>query len=359
MDIAGLDIIKVLIPWVVSFLFGLFITPVVLSYLYKYKVWRRTDEKKEVVLDDKNGEISEIINKTKKDKITPRMGGIVIVISVLFTVFIFWIVSFGIFGTPSGKIDFLSRAQTWLPLAAFSAGALMGILDDILTIKNIKIGKFVGLPLKFRVIFVIIIATLIGFWFYSKLGYTQVFIPFYGYYELSHWFVPFFVFVFLSLFATSNIDGLDGLAGGVMVSIYSAFGFISFYKQMFDISAFCFVVVGGILAFLWFNISPARFYMTEVGYNALSFTLAVIAFATDTVFLLPIVAVMLYITLGTTVLQVLSIRLLKKRIFKVAPIHHHFEKIGWSETQIVFRYWIVSIIAGILGVSLAVLSIRI
>ncbi|PID83660.1 hypothetical protein CSB11_00065 [Candidatus Campbellbacteria bacterium] len=359
MDLAGLDIIKVLIPWVVSFLFGLFITPVVLSYLYKHKVWRRNDDKKEVMLDDKNGEISEIINKTKKDKITPRMGGIVIVFSVLFTVFIFWIVSFGIFGNPSGKIDFLSRSQTWLPLSAFAAGALMGLLDDILTIKNIKIGKFIGLPLKFRIIFVLIIALLIGFWFYSKLGYSQVFIPFYGYYELSYLFVPFFVTVFLATFATSNIDGLDGLAGGVMASVYSAFGFIAFYKQLFDISAFCFVVVGGILAFLWFNISPARFYMTEVGYNALSFALVVIAFATDTVFLLPIVAVMLYLTLASTVLQVFSIRVFKRRIFKVAPLHHHFEKSGWSETQIVFRYWIVSFISGILGVCLAVVSIRI
>ncbi len=108
-----LNIIKVLIPWVVSFLFGLFITPVVLAYLYKYRVWRRNpEEKKALFLEDQSGKISEVINKTEKDSRTPRMGGLVIVLSVLFTVLLFWSISFGIFGNPSGKIDFLSRGQT-------------------------------------------------------------------------------------------------------------------------------------------------------------------------------------------------------------------------------------------------------
>lgn len=356
-----LNIIKVLIPWVVSFLFGIFITPVVLSYLYKYKFWRKNDyEKKSLLMgDDADGKLYSVVNKTIKDSKTPRMGGIVIVLSVLFTVFLFWAVSFGIFGNTSGEIDFLSRSQTWLPLAAFFAGAILGVFDDIFTIKNIKIGKstFIGLPLKYRLVFVTAFAAFAGWWFYAKLGYSQVLIPFYGNYELGLIFIPFFILVFISVFATSNIDGLDGLSGGIMSIVYAAMGFISFNQGLLDISAFCFVVVGAILSFLWFNISPARFYMTEVGYNALSFALVIIAFVTDTVLLLPIIALTLFVTLCTTVLQVISVRIFKYRIFKIAPLHHHFEAKGWSETQIVLRYWIITIISAIFAVALAEVSL--
>ncbi len=354
-----LNIIKILVPWIVSFLFGLFITPIVLSYLYKYKTWRKENScKKEVHLkisDEEEQKVSEIINKTGKDQKTPRMGGLVIILSVLFTTILFWAISFGIFGNPSGKIDFLSRDQTWLLLAAFIAGAVLGFLDDILTIKNVKIGKFIGFPLKYRLIFVSFFALFAAWWFYAKLGYDQVLIPFYGNYDLGILFIPFFILVFVSIYATSNIDGLDGLAGGVMAIIFAAMGFIAFFQNLINISAFSFVIVGGILAFLWFNISPARFYMSEIGYNALSFTLVILAFMTNTVFLLPIIALMLLLTLFSTVLQVASIKLFKRKIFKIAPLHHHFEAKGWSESQIVLRYWIISIISAIFGVSLSVL----
>jgi len=139
-------------------------------------------------------------------------------------------------------------------------------------------------------------------------------VPFWGDFYLGSFFIIFFVLVFTSVFATSNIDGLDGLSGGVMAVIYAVMGFIALFQDKLDISAFSFVVVGGILAFLWYNIPPAKFYMTEVGYNALSFSLVIIAFMTDTVLLLPIIAFPLFMTLITTILQVLSIRILKKRI---------------------------------------------
>jgi len=165
------------------------------------------------------------------------------------------------------------------------------------------------------------------------------------------------VLVFTSIFATSNIDGLDGLSGGIMTIIYSALGFIAFFQDKFNIATFCFVIVGATLSFLWFNVPPARFYMTEIGYNALSFTLVIIAFMTDTVLLLPIIAFVLFINLLTTVMQVFSIRILKKRIFKVIPLHHHFEASGWGEAQIVMRYWIVSVMRAIIGIILTIISV--
>lgn len=129
---------------------------------------------------------------------------------------------------------------------------MLGIFDDIFTIKNVKIGRgrFIGLPLKYRLVFVAAFASFAGWWFYTKLGYSQVVIPFYGHYEMGYMFVPFFILVFTSVFATANIDGLDGLSGGIMASVFAAMGFIAFNQGLLDISAFSFVIVGAILAFL-------------------------------------------------------------------------------------------------------------
>lgn len=353
-----LNIVKVLVPWIVSFLFGITLTPIILHYLHKYKVWRKESvDPKKVLLKDKSNRIFNVINKVEKDNKTPRMGGIVIVFSVILTISFFWILSFIISGNPSGDIDILSRGQTWLPLAAFIIGAILGFIDDLLTIKNIKIGKHTGLPLVYRIIAVVYFASFSAWWFYEKLNYSEVLIPFYGYFDLGVWFIPFFVLVFLSVFATSNIDGLDGLSGGIMSSVFTAVGFIAFFQGLINISAFSFVIGGSILAFLWFNIMPAKFYMTEIGYNALSFSLVILVFLTDTVLLLPVIAFILFINLITTVIQVFSIRVFKKRIFKVAPLHHHFEVLGWSQTQIVLRYWIITVITSLLGIVLAIISV--
>ncbi len=350
-----LELVKVLIPWIVSFFSGLVFAPIVLLYLYKFKAWRRDVNSKGTILDE-SGEISKIINKNDKDLKTPRMGGLVIIFSVVFTIVIFWLISFGLLGNPSGSLDILSRKETWLPLAAFLAGALVGLFDDYFTIRNS--GKFSkGLPLKYRLVFVAIFASFAGWWFHVKLGFDSVMVPFWGDFYLGSFFIIFFILVFTSVFATSNIDGLDGLSGGIMAVIYATMGFIALFQDKVDISAFAFVVVGGILAFLWYNIPPAKFYMTEVGYNALSFALVIIAFMTDTVLLLPIIAFPLFMTLLTTIIQILSIRIFKKRIWKITPIHHHFEAIGWEVPQIVMRYWIVSIIFGILGLVLTITGI--
>lgn len=348
-----LEIIKVLIPGLIAFSLGMALTPIILAKLYQYKLYRKKTSFKNVCLLDENNQISEIINKTKRDLNTPRMGGLVIIFAVLITTVIFWLISFGFFGNPSGKIDFLSRSQTWLPLAAFVAGSLIGLLDDYLTIRNLGKTKN-GLQLSYRIIFVIFSALLASFWFFYKLGMDSVFIPFYGDFFLGILFIPFFIIVFLAVFATSNIDGLDGLAGGLMAIIYSAVGLIAFFQDKFNIAALSFVIVGALLAFLWSNVSPAKFYLGEVGYNALSFTLVIIAFVTNSVFLLPIIAIMLFINLNVTVLQVFSIRFLKKRFLKVAPLHHYFELLGWSEQQIVIRYWIVSIVFAIIGVVISI-----
>lgn len=346
-------LIKILLPWIFAFLIGLLVTPLVLSYLHRFRCWKKQSGNQDGMGGDGG---TPIFNKLHADRdvAVPRMGGLVIVISVLSTVTLFWIVSYASSGGPSGTLDFLSRSETWLPIAAFAAGALVGFIDDLLTIGITRwMPGARGLALRYRLIWAVGFATIAAYWFYIKLGYDSVFVPFYGDWVIGWWFLPFFILTFVAIFATSNIDGLDGLSGGVMSIVFTAYGFIAYFQGQTDIAAFCFVVVGATLAFLWFNIPPARFYMTEVGYNALSFSLAIVAFATDTVLLLPIIAVCLFATEITTIMQVLSKKIWGKKLFLVAPIHHHFEAIGWRPETVVMRYWIVSLIGAVLGVVLA------
>ncbi|MFW0870933.1 MAG: hypothetical protein ACKKL4_00515 [Patescibacteria group bacterium] len=349
-----ISLIKVVLSWLVSFLIGFLITPYVIKVLTRFRCWKKRSGNTHSM--GSNGG-TPIFNKLHADRDTrvPRMGGIVIVISVLATTSIFWAIGFIISGGPSGgDFDFLSRTQTWLPLAAFVAGALIGFIDDLLTIgASRRFPSLQGLALRYRIILSTAFAILSAYWFYVKLGIDSVFVPWYGDFVMGWWFVPFFILAFIAIFATSNIDGLDGLAGGVMAIIFTAMGIIAYFQNQIDIAAFCFAIVGGTLAFLWFNIPPARFYMTEVGYNALSFSLAIVAFATDTILILPVLAVVLFMTEITTILQVLSKKIRGKKIFRVAPIHHHFEAIGWPAHQVVMRYWIVSLIGAVLGVMLA------
>ncbi len=347
-----LDIIKLLLPWITAFLLGFMVTPTVLRQLIRFRCWKKKTGN-ESGMGDSTG--TPIFNElhSSRDVRVPRMGGLVIVISVCSTVVLFWWISYVFSGGPSGQFDFLSRSQTWLPLAAFIAGALVGFIDDILTIGMTKlIPGSKGLALRYRMIWAVLFAVAAAYWFYIKLGINSVSIPFYGDLTLGVWYVPFFIFAFVSVFSTSNIDGLDGLSGGIMSIVFSAMGFIAYFQDQINIAAFCFVIVGATLSFLWFNIQPAKFYMTEVGYNALSFSLAIVAFATDSIIMLPFIAIALSGTLLTTVLQVLSKKIRGKKIFVVAPVHHHFEAIGWPAEQIVMRYWIVSVIFAILGVAL-------
>lgn len=349
-----LPVLQILVPWLVSFGLGFLLAPLVIAQLHKYKVWKKKAGNDSGLGDD-NG--TPIFNKLHKDKETntPRMGGMVIVLSVLITTVFFWVVSYAVSGGPSGGFDFLSRSQTWLPIFAFAMGGMIGFVDDIHQIKSS--GKWAGgVPFVDRMIPTVFFSLFAAWWFFAKLEISTVLVPFYGHVDLGIFFIPFFVAVFLALFATSNIDGLDGLSGGIMAIIFSAYGVIAFAQGQVDIAALCFVIVGATLAFLWFNIPPARFYMTESGYNALAFTLAIVAFITDTVLLLPVIAFMLFITELTTIMQVVSKKIRGKKIFLVAPIHHHFEALGYPAYGVVMRYWIVSLVFAVLGVVLVLAS---
>jgi phospho-N-acetylmuramoyl-pentapeptide-transferase len=352
------ELLKVIIPGFLTFLIGMGLTPFVASFLYKHKMWKRSSRS----IDSSNQPEDEInpdfkaIHNEADELNTPRIGGVLIWGSVLLTIFVFWIVS-RFMPLPEREIfDFISRGQTWLPLFTLVVGSLLGLADDLLQILGKGKLFLEGLDRKVRIFAVSLVGLVGAWWFFSKLGITAISIPFSsGTIELGWLFVPFFIIVVLATFSSSVIDGIDGLAGGVMMIIYSAFALIAFSKGLHDIAALCSAISGGLLAFLWFNIPPARFYMGDTGMLGLTITLAIISFLTDSVLILPIIAFPLVLTSLSSVIQITSKRLFNKKVFKVAPLHHHFEAIGWSRERITMRYWVLTGVFAMLGVIIALL----
>ncbi len=351
-------ILKVLIPTAIAFFVGMLITPLVTHYLYAYKVWKKKSGKG---LGYGGGETPyfDTLHK-EKDTNTPRMGGIVIWASVFITVFCIWMLQIFSPNTFFGDLNFLSRSQTWLPLAALAIGAFVGFIDDYLVVRGTGTHFAGGLPLSERLLVVGATALFSGWWFYEKLSVHEVTLIGYGPIDLGIFFIPFFVLVALSIYASSVIDGIDGLSGGTFMFIFSAYAGIALYQNQIDLAAFCTTIVGGILAFLWFNVPPARFYMTETGIMALTMALTIVAFMTDTlgggegVSVLPIIGFLLVATVFSDIVQVLSKRIRKKKVFLIAPIHHHFEALGWPSHKVTMRYWILGFVTAVIGVLLAI-----
>lgn len=354
----SLSLFKVLLPALFSFIIGLIISQPLISFLRKHQIW-----KKKSVTTNIDGTLATITSALHNDEERKllRMGGVIVWASVFITTSIFLVLSHMFPTELTEKLDFISRNQTWLPLVAMFVGALVGGLDDLLVagVWRGKLNSYVGGGLAFpvRLAAVCALGISMGMWFFYKLGVSSVYIPFYGDYVLSGLvFILFFVLVTVALFSTSVIDGVDGLSGGIFSAIFTAYGFISFYQNQIDIAALCFMIVGGILAFLWFNVPPATFMMAETGIMALTLSLSVISFLTNSVMYLPIIALPLVITTGSVILQLLWKKLFKRKLFLVAPLHHHFEAKGWAKPQVTMRYWIVSYICALLGIVVVLIS---
>ncbi len=353
------DIVKVFLPSVVAFTIGMGITPFITDYLYRNRMWKKKAGK--IGLD---GAATPIFNELHKDKEvgTPKMGGIVIWAATATTVLGFWIFNSFLGTELFGKLDFLSRNQTWIPLATLLIGAWVGLFDDYLEVRGT--GDYIagGLSLRKRIGIVALVALAIALWFYFKLDVVSIGLPVWGELYIGWLVVPLFVLVAIGIYSGGVIDGIDGLAGGIFATMFGAYAAIAFYQQQIDLAAFCATVVGGILAFLWFNIPPARFYMSETGTMGLTMTLAVVAFMTDTLggghglMALPIIAAPLVATTLSDIIQIASKRIRKKKVFLVAPLHHHFEALGWPGYKVTMRFWIVGVVFAILGTIVALVG---
>lgn len=330
--------IRVLLLGGLSFLTGILITPIYTALAYKYEWWKKPRT------TAVTGEVAKVFTKLHAEKHKrhiPFMAGLIFVVAVCAITLLFN----------------LERTETWLPLAAFAGAGLVGLIDDIINIKGTGQGV-AGLPSKLKFLLITLIATIGGWWFFAKLGVSAVHIPFYGELALGWLIVPLFAFVVVATANAVNItDGLDGLAGGLTSIAFAAYALIAFIEGRYGLAGFCMSVVGGLLAYTWFNIHPARFFMGDVGSFALGTALGVVAMLTDTVTLLPIIGVIFVAEAGSVILQITSKKLRNgKKIFKVSPLHHHFEASGWPETKVTMRFWVLGQVAAVAGLIIFILG---
>lgn len=360
------SVLKIAALTTTSFLLAFLLTPFLVNILYKHKLWRKTVRTSALG----GGSVPFFQKFHGEDEVkTPRFGGVLIwlvplAVSCMFFVLaqtqIWWL----------EKLNFLSRGQTWLPLTTLFAAGAVGFLDDIMQVISPpaqgffrrlwqRLGKYVagGLHLKYRFALVALIGFAGGWWFFYKLGWSTIHIPGNGDWSIGILYIPIFVIVMLATYSGGVIDGIDGLSGGTFASIFGAYGIIAFSRGQVDLAAFCFVIVGAILAFLWFNIPPARFYMGETGIMGLMASLCVVAFLTDSVLVLPIIAILLVGESASVIIQLLSKRLRQgKKVFLAAPIHHHFEAKGWPSYKVTMRFWVIGVVAAIAGVAITLLG---
>ncbi len=318
---------------VAAFLLAMFLTPIYTFLAYRYKFWKRQRS------TSTTGEMLEIFTKLHADKFKrniPTMAGLVFVAAI------------GIV-----TLSNLDRGETYLPLAALVGGAFVGLLDDIINLRGQGSGV-AGLRSSFKFAMISAIGLGLGWYFFAKIGIDVVHVPFLGDWTLGWLIIPLFAFVVVATGNAVNIsDGLDGLAGGLVAISYGAFGVIALLQGQFFLAGFCFTVVGALLSYLWFNIYPARFFMGDVGSFALGTSLGVVAILTNTLFLLPIIGIVFVVEAGSSLIQIISKRVFKRRIFISAPIHHHLEAIGWPETKVTMRFWVIAYVAASVGVLLA------
>ncbi len=359
MSLFTFDAIKILSLAVLSSAIAVIVAKYLIDFLYKIQFWKK--KAREKTIDGQNAEVFLAFHKEKEVN-TPRGGGIIIWLSVLIllgiilflgSVFHIWWIE---------KLNFLSREQTWIPLFALITASIIGLIDDISVVYGT--GKYIGGGLKFktRFILVFLIGLIGGAWMYYKLGWNSIHIPFVSDFPhgveitLGLWYVVLYIFVSMASWASGVVDGLDGLAGGVFSSIFGAFTIIALAQGQVELAAFCAVIFGTLFSFLWFNIPPAKFYMGETGILGLTMTMTAIAFITDSVAVLPIIGGVLVIETGSVIIQLLSKKFRKKKIWLSTPIHHHLEAIGWKPYQITMRLWIIGVVLAILGVSIQLLK---
>lgn len=337
----ALEAVRVIGISVISFLIAFGFTPALIGLLKKLKLGKQ-------IRQDAQTPVFISLHKAKEG--TPTMGGVIIWGTVLGIAMILLLMDV-FFGGFWSFMNFIDRAQTYLPLAALFIGAIFGLMDDILGV--FKIGSFGGgIHMKYKFWVYVALAAFGAWWFYFVLDWHELHIPFFGNIDVGWWYFPIFMFVIIaSAFSANETDGLDGLLGGVSLFAYAALVAVAFAIGRYDLAVMGGAIIGALLAFLWFNIHPAKFFMGDTGSMALGVTLGVMAMLTNTVILLPFFFIIPVIESLSVIIQRISKKLFKRKIFISTPIHHHFEAIGWPESQVTMRFWIISIVSVVLGIA--------
>ncbi|HMN19618.1 MAG TPA: phospho-N-acetylmuramoyl-pentapeptide-transferase [Candidatus Moranbacteria bacterium] len=351
-----MNVIKVLLTGVLAFVLAFSFTPLWTHFLYKYKIGIKIKE------TDVTGKKLNFVNKLHAAKAgTPTMGGVIVWVSVavlaLLSHYLFPLIA-DLTGTGFiARLDFLRRSQTWLPLFALVAAGILGLCDDVMSVRGYGSNKGGGMRFAMRFWWLFAIAGAGAWWFYAKLGWDQLHVPGIGDFTIGWWYVPLFIFVILfGAVASNETDGLDGLNAGVLVMAFASFGLIAFLQNRVDLAALCAAIAGALLAFLWFNIYPARFFMGDTGSSSLGVALGVVAMLTNSALVLFVIAFVYVLEAGSATIQLTSKKLFGRKVFLAAPLHHHFEAKGWPEPKIVMRAWVFTAVTALTGVVIGILG---
>lgn len=340
------QIINIFLWSALTFFITLLLTPSYMRLAKRFKLGKKIREKA------MTGEKASIFSQLHaKKKGTPTMGGVIMWGGVVITILISRLLSF-LGWIPS---SLLQRGQIYLPLFTLMAVGILGAIDDWYNVKGISGVK--GIKAKPKMFFLLAFAAAGAWWFYYKLGYSAIHLPGLGDFEIGLWYIPLFILVIVSTSNAVNItDGLDGLAGGLLILSFMAFGGIAYAKGMFILATFCGLLIASLLAFLWNNVPPALFYMGDTGSLAYGATLGIMAMMTDSLVVLLIVGAIFIIETLSVIIQLTSKKFFKKKVFLVAPLHHHLEKKGWGEAKITMRFWILGAAFGMVGLIIGLLG---
>ena len=334
LDAVTVDLVHVFLLSIGAFVLAMFLTPIYTFFAYRYKFWKR---QRSTSTDGKKLEVFTKLHAAKFRRNIPTMAGIIGVFSI----------------TAVTLLLNLDRAETWLPLAALVGGGIVGLIDDVINVRGLG-GGVGGLRSSLKFTLIILIGAVLGWFFYAKLGIDSFHVPFYGELSIGWLIVPLFAFAVVATGNAVNIsDGLDGLAGGLLALSFATFGTIALLQGNSLLAGFCFTVVGALLSYLWFNIHPARFFMGDVGSFAYGVALGVVAMLTDTLLLLPVIGLLFVLEAGSSLIQIVSKKFFKRKVFISAPVHHHLEAIGWPETKVTMRFWVIACVMSFVGFMLA------
>lgn len=332
------NVVRIFVVAMLAFFVNLGITYLWTKILYKYFRPGKQIEREETP-------IFNALHQKKEG--TPTMGGLPIWLTAAVLTVFFWILSVTVDGFWS-RINFLTRSQTLLPLGCLVLAGLVGMADDMLGIFRRR-----GFSIRDRLVMFILVAVLGAWWFFVKLGFNTINVPFVGDVVVGFWYVPIFLFVIVATAFSADItDGLDGLAGGIFLTIFAAQMAIAFDQGRMDLVVFLALIMGALVGFLWFNIYPAKFFMGDTGVMAMGFLVGVVAMLTNTALLLPLIAIVFVFESLSDIIQITSKKIRGKKVFLSAPIHHHFEALGWPETQITMRFWMINAIGAAIGLVL-------
>ncbi len=351
-----MNTLKVLSTGLLAFLLAFALTPLWTHILFKYKIGIK------IKSNDVNGEKLTFVSKLHAGKAgTPTMGGVIVWATVLILAFaseyVFPVLAQWTDTNFLARLDFLRRSQTWLPLFVLVTAGVLGLFDDWMSVRGCGTNKGGGMRFAKRFWWLITISSVGVWWFYTKLGWNEIHVPALGDFTIGWWYIPLFIFVIIfSAISSNETDGLDGLNGGVLLMAFGSFALIAFFQNRMDLAAFCAAVSGALLAFLWFNVYPARFFMGDTGAMALGTTLGVVAMLTDSALILFLIVFIYLLESGSAAIQLFSKRFFHRKVFLAAPLHHHFEAKGWPEPKVVMRAWIFTSITALLGVIVGIIG---